>query len=126
MRAVDTNVLVRLVTGDDLRQTSLAEAFVENGAWASTVALVETVWVIGSVYGLSLADQAGAVGMLLQQRQLVLQDREAVEAALELFRSKPSLGFADCMILASARKIGHLPLGTFDKNLAKLPDTQKL
>jgi predicted nucleic-acid-binding protein len=126
MRAVDTNVLVRLITRDDLRQTSLAEAFVEKGAWVSTVTLVETLWVLGSVYGLNPQAQADVLDMLLQQGQLMLQDREAVETALELFQSKPALGFEDCMILASARKAGHLPLGTFDKNLAKLPDTQRL
>ena len=33
MRAVDTNVILRLITGDGARQTATAEAFVEKGAW---------------------------------------------------------------------------------------------
>jgi predicted nucleic-acid-binding protein len=33
MRAIDTNVLVRLVVGDDLEQVRLAESFVKTGAW---------------------------------------------------------------------------------------------
>jgi predicted nucleic-acid-binding protein len=64
--------------------------------------------------------------MLLNHRDLVLQEAEVVHAALELFRVKPILGFSDCLILESARKAGHLPLGTFDRNLAKVEGTHKL
>jgi predicted nucleic-acid-binding protein len=45
MRAVDTNVLVRMVVGDDPRQTNAAELFVEAGAWVSVVVLAEATWV---------------------------------------------------------------------------------
>jgi len=36
------------------------------------------------------------------------------------------LGFSDCLVLEIARKAGHLPLGTFDRGLAKLNGTKKL
>ena len=49
-----------------------------------------------------------------------------VGAALAHFQQRPALGFSDCLILEIARKAGHLPLGTFDRGLAKLPDAQKL
>ncbi len=42
MRAVDTNVLVRLLARDDPKQVAAAEAFVSPGAWISHLALVET------------------------------------------------------------------------------------
>ena len=64
--------------------------------------------------------------MLLDHRQLVLYDGECVAAALELFRAKPSLSFSDCLILETARKAGHLPLGTFDRTLGKVEGTQRL
>jgi predicted nucleic-acid-binding protein len=126
MRAVDTNVLVRLITRDDSRQTASAEAFVANGAWVPALVLAESVWVLGAVYGLKPTDQATAIQMLLDHRDLVLHDREIVASALQLFRNRPSLGFSDCLVIESARKAGHLPLGTFDRNLAKLDGTQKL
>ena len=53
MRAVDTNVLVRLIVRDDPEQVARAEVFVEHGAWISLPAFVETVWVLKSVYGLN-------------------------------------------------------------------------
>ena len=126
MRAVDTNVLVRLIARDDTRQTAAAEAFVANGAWVSILALVETVWVLASVYDLNAEDQARAIAMLLDHRQLVVHDHESVTAALQLFRLKPSLGFSDCLLLELARRAGHLPLGTFDRNLGKVEGAQKL
>jgi predicted nucleic acid-binding protein len=45
---------------------------------------------------------------------------------LTLFRSEPVLGFSDCLILQLARKAGHLPLGTFDRNIGKIDGAQKL
>jgi len=126
MRAVDTNVLIRLITSDDSRQTSSAEHFVRNGAWVSTLALAEAVWVLGAVYKLTANAQATAIQMLLRHSDLVLQDADAVTAALELFRAKPARGFSDCLILHLAKKAGHIPLGTFDRDLAKVPGTQKL
>jgi len=49
-----------------------------------------------------------------------------VAQALARFRSRPSLGFSDCLVLEIARKAGHLPLGTFDRGLAKLEGAQRL
>jgi predicted nucleic-acid-binding protein len=126
MRAVDTNVLVRLITRDDPKHTTAAESFIEKGAWISPLVLAEAIWVLDSVYELNPKEQAIAIEMLLNHRSLVLHNRETVTAALELFRERPALGFSDCLILESARKAGHLPLGTFDRNLAKVEGTQKL
>ena len=69
---------------------------------------------------------ATAVDMLLNHRDLTLQDAEAVEAALEQYRAKPAVSFSDCLVLEVARKAGHLPLGTFDRDLAKLDGAQRL
>ena len=126
MRAVDTNVLVRLVTRDDKQQVAAAEAFVRDGAWVSHLVLVETMWVLESVYDISPKGIATAIEMLLSHEALTLQDADVVEAALTQFRRKPALGFSDCMVLEVARKAGHLPLGTFDRGLAKLNGAQAL
>lgn len=126
MRAVDTNVLIRLVTRDDARQTAAAETFVSNGAWVSQLALAEATWVLTAVYDLDASAIATAVDMLLNHKDLSLQDSEVVANALERFRKRPALGFSDCLMLEVARKAGHLPLGTFDRNLAKLEGAKRL
>ena len=126
MRAVDTNVLVRLATRDDARQTAAAEAFVADGAWIPQLALVEAMWVLASVYDLGPEKIATAVEMFLNHRDLTVQDPDVVAAALESFRQRPALGFSDCLILEVARKAGHVPLGTFDRDLSRLDGTHKL
>ncbi len=126
MRAVDTNLLVRLATRDDVRQTAAAEAFVAGGAWVPHLALIEAMWVLASLYELGPEKIATAVAMFLHHRDLTIQDAEVVAAALEQFRQRPGLGFSDCLILETARKAGHLPLGTFDRELGKLAGAQRL
>src|SRR5262245_34532196 len=98
MRAVDTNVLVRLATRDDAKQVAAAEAFVAKGAWVPHLVLAETTWVLASVYELGPAEIATAVEMLLNHRDFTLQDADAVAAALEQFRKRPKLGFSDCLV----------------------------
>ena len=120
MRAVDTNILVRLITRHDRKQTAVAESFASKGTWVSTLVLMETTWVLTAVYDLAHAEMETVIDMLLHHRNLNLQDPDVVAAALEQYRKRPALGFSDCLILETARKAGHLPLGTFDKNLAKL------
>ena len=126
MRAVDTNVLVRLLTRDDVKQVAAAEAFVARGAWVSHLVLAEATWVLTAVYDRGPAEIAKAVEMLLNHEHLTLQDSEAVAAAVAGFRRRPALGFSDCLVLEVARKAGHVPLGTFDRNLAKLDDVVRL
>ena len=126
MRAVDTNVLVRLVTRDDRRQVAAAESFVSKGAWVSTLVLMEATWVLTAVYELTRAQISTAIDMLLRHRDLTIQEADSVAAALEQYRSQPRLGFSDCLILEVARKACHLPLGTFDRDLSKLDGAERL
>lgn len=126
MRAVDTNVLVRLIARDDPKQVAAAEAFVEPGAWISHLVLVETIWVLSSVYDLDARRLGLAVELLLDHDTLSLQDPDVARAALADFRARPKTSFSDCLIHQVARKAGHRPLGTFDRELARLEGTQKL
>ena len=126
MRAVDTNVLVRMITRDDPRQAARSDAFVATGAWVSMLALTEAAWVLTSVYDMSPAQLATSVRMLLDHQQLTLQDPELIESALETFTAKPTIGFSDALLLELARRAGHLPLGTFDRNVSRLDGAEKL
>ncbi|OFW04688.1 MAG: PIN domain-containing protein [Acidobacteria bacterium RIFCSPLOWO2_02_FULL_68_18] len=126
MRAVDTNVLVRLITRDDARQVAVAEAFVGKGAWVPHLAIAETTWVLASVYGRAPDAVATAVEMLLSHEQLTVQDADAVAAAVAQFREQPRVGFSDCLMVEIARKSGHTPLGTFDRDLGTVDGAQRL
>jgi predicted nucleic-acid-binding protein len=126
VRAVDTNVLVRLITRDDPKQVAAAEAFVANGAWVPHLALAEATWVLSSVYDRRPEAIATAIEMLLDHEQLTLQEPDTVAAAVAQFRRRPAVGFSDCLMLAVARKAGHGPLGTFDRDLSKIDGAQRL
>ena len=126
MHAIDTNVLVRLLVRDDPRQLDIAERFIIKGAWVSHVVLVETLWVLDAVYARSAEQIGAAVELMLAHADLTLQDADVIAAALGHFRAKPKLGFSDCLVLEIARKAGHLPLCTFDRQLGKLAGSHRL
>ena len=126
MRTVDTNVLVRLLTRDDAKQVAVAEAFVRTGAWVPHLAIAEATWVLASVYDRDPQAIATAVEMLLSHEHLTVQDTEVVAAAVAQFRQQPKVGFSDCLMLEVARKAGHMPLGTFDRDLGKIAGAQQL
>ena len=126
MRALDTNVLVRLLVGDDQKQFKIAEEFVAKGAWVSHLVLAETTWVLRAIYDRTPMQIIALIDVLLAHEQLIVQDADTVTMALEDLRLRPALGFSDCLVVAIARKAGHTPLGSFDKQLAKLKDTVRL
>ena len=126
MRAIDTNVLVRLLTRDDARQVAAAEAFIVAGASVPHLAIAEAAWVLSSVYDRGPEAIATAVEMLLRHDHLTIQDSETVAAAVVRFRRQPRIGFSDCLMVEVARKAGHVPFGTFDRGLSKIEGVQRL
>ena len=126
MRAVDTHVVVRLIVRDDPEQVRAAEKFTSGGAWISHLVLAETSWVLDAVYERTAEQIVTAIDMLLSHKDLTLQDADVVTSALEQFRKRPALGFTDCLVIEVSRKAGHMPVGTFDRNLAKLDGTERL
>jgi predicted nucleic-acid-binding protein len=88
--------------------------------------LAEAMWVLDAVYDRTPEQTASAIDMLLNHKDLTVQDAEVVTTALEHFRKRPALGFSDVLVLEIARKAGHTPLGTFALNLAKLEGAKRL
>lgn len=123
MGAVDTNVLVRLLVADDPAQTKRAVAFLEahRPVWISTIVLVETVWVLVTVYLWSKAQILAMLQTATNSRDFAFQTVEPVRAAIHLYASSKA-DFSDCLALELARAEGHLPFATFDKAITKLPD----
>ncbi len=126
MRAADTNIVVRVLARDEPRQVRQAEAFVAGGASISHLVLAEAI--LGSrldVPSTVLGRRRHHRELLLNHQEFVLEDPPTVAAALAKFRSRPALGFSDCLILEIARKAGHLPLGTFDRELGKIDGAER-
>lgn len=79
---------------------------------------MQRTWVLNSVNALPPSKLARAVELLLDHRQLVLQDFAAMEAVLREFRARPSPGFSDCLMLASATAARAVAIDTGSIELA--------
>jgi predicted nucleic-acid-binding protein len=114
--ALDTNVIVRIVTEDDPKQLKAAlKVFKADSLWICKTVLLETEWVLRYSYGLSPKSILSTFRKLLGYPQLQVEDRQAVLWALRLFEQ--GLDFADALHLASSR--GAARLVTFDQPFAK-------
>lgn len=127
MLAVDTNALILAITGDDPAQSPVALEFIRahSPVWVSSAVLIETIWVLESVYECAKPQIVEALNRIIKNKSLALENPQAARAALELFRSKGRLSFDDCMILEITRNAGHV-LITFDKALGKVDGAQAL
>jgi predicted nucleic acid-binding protein len=114
--AVDTNVVIRLLTGDDPDQAARARALFENETvrLPKTVAL-ESEWVLRRLYGFDRGGVAAALTALVALPNVRCEDEAAVVAALEWATS--GLDFADALHLASARSA--TAFATFDADLVR-------
>jgi len=100
MTAVDTNVLVRLLTGDDPKQAAAAKSIFSAGAvWIAKTVLLETAWVLRSLYGFEDAAIHGALTKLLGLKNVQVEEEPSVAAALAL--TVHGIEFADALHLNS-------------------------
>jgi len=123
---LDACTMFPMLVRDSPEQVRLAESFIASGAWVSHLVLAEAMWVLDALYDRTPEQIAGAIDMLLNHKDLTIQDAEVVTTALGHFRKRPALGFSDCLVLEIARKAGHTPLGTFARDLAKLEGVRRL
>ena len=127
MAAIDTNVLVRLVTRDDAAQFEKANAFVHKHqpVLVTQLSVLELVWVLMSRYGLDKPKVGQVVEALLEMAELDVEQPAILEAALKTWQGSKA-DFADCFILETVKAASETPLGTFDATLAKLEGCKRL
>lgn len=119
MIAIDTSVLVRLVTRDDDAQARRAAALFEREQiYVGKTMLLETEWVLRFSYELSRPVILNALKSSVGLPQVTVEDGPAVAEALDLFET--GMDFADALHLASSREAAHF--ATFDERLKKLAD----
>lgn len=113
--AVDTNLLVRLATGDDAREHRAVSAALAARPWrVFPTVLLETEWVLRSRYGFSPTQFAAFVEWMRASGRVVLADAEAVNAAIR--HHGAGMDFADALHIAQCN--GE-PFLTLDKTLLR-------
>jgi predicted nucleic-acid-binding protein len=119
----DTNLLVRAITGDDRRQSKVAQAQLENAdVVALTIpALCELAWVLSQGYKISSNDIAEAIRRLIDSANVAV-NRPAAEAGLLLLDAGGD--FADGIIAYEGSWLGAEIFVSFDKKAAGLMQAQ--
>ncbi|MDD5059368.1 MAG: type II toxin-antitoxin system VapC family toxin [Sideroxydans sp.] len=131
MIALDTNVLVRLVTRDNEAQAQRAKAVFdthgeEHGCFfVSDIVLVELCWTLSRSYELQRADIARTVRALLENSSIAFESSLVVRNALNSFETTTA-DFPDCLIVAKAGHAGCSHTLTFDQRMKLLPEVQLL
>ena len=125
MIGLDTNILVRYLTQDDPIQSAKATEIIErrfneeNPGFVSTVAMVETVWVLDRGYRLAANEIAAAVERMLQTDVLVVENEQEVFTAMIALKEGQG-SFAGAMIAALAARAGCSCTLTFDQKALRL------
>jgi len=124
MIGLDTNVLVRYVMQDDVRQSAKATKLIESlslesKGFVSLVALIQSVWVLECCYELKKPQAVMTIEQLLRSRELLIESSESVWKALRVFRGATA-DFADSVIDAASHQAGCATVMTFDRAASKL------
>ncbi|CCJ08754.1 PIN domain-containing protein [Methylocystis sp. SC2] len=128
MIALDTIVLVRYLAQDDREQAKAATRFIEEALTAgdpgfiSTIVLCEIIWVLETCYNLTRADLVSIIKALLDTRQIVVDEADAVRAAL----NHSSVDLVDAIIHEVGRSRRCQRTVTFDRKFARLAGVELL
>ena len=126
MIALDTNILLRLLTKDDPAQAEKAKNFYQREisqkrkSFITLITLVETVWVLKARYKRSKSEISMVINGLLYGEDMVVDRKESVEAALMRYQTG-SADFSDYLIAEIALAQGAEYIATFDKKATKEP-----
>jgi predicted nucleic-acid-binding protein len=116
MNAVDTNVVVRLIVGDNPDQEAAARNLIRRGSvWISKTVLLETIWVLRNFYRLEAAEIYEMLESLIRLEDVQVEDASSVANAFDLMEH--GVDPADAMHLASTP--AGSSFATFDRDLVR-------
>ena len=117
MRAVDTNVVVRYLTGDHPEQAARARAAIDEGhVFASTSVMLESEWVLRSVYGFAGEEVAMALRSFSGLANVSVENPVLLAEALD--RAEKGMDFADALHLGAAARCEAML--TFDRRFIEM------
>ena len=117
MRAVDTNVVVRYLTGDHPEQAARARAAIDGGpVFASTTVMLESEWVLRSVYGFAGTEIAAALRSFSGLPTVSVESPVVLAEALD--RAQTGMDFADALHLGAAARCEVML--TFDRRFIEM------
>lgn len=124
MKALDTNILVRLLVNDDHTQTQIVydlfkKAEIEKEIfYISHLVILELVWVLDSVYEINRTNLVEAIHQLTLMPLLQFEDLDIINKFVQESK-KTNIDLADLMMAITANHNGCEKTITFDKKAAK-------
>jgi len=116
MLAIDTNLIVRYLTGDHPKQSPRARAIIDGqSVFAGITVMLEVEWVLCSTYDYRPADVARALRAFAGLPTVTVEDAASVATALD--RAEKGMDFADALHLGRAAHCSGF--ASFDRKLAK-------
>ncbi len=126
MYGLDTNVLIRYLLRDDPVQAEQARAMIESAVQSGEpvviclLTMLESEWVLRSCASLDKKAVISTFRMLLETRDIIIEQEETLEEALYLYENN-NTDFADCIMAARYARLGCSAMLTFDKKASQLP-----
>lgn len=129
---VDTDVLIRLLTGDDRRKQDAARAFftgVEDGRFTAAApesVIADAVFVLSSprLYGTPRPRVAELLSSLARLPHFRVHNRQVVLRALDLFGNS-GLGFGDALLVAHLERQGGGILYSYDRHFDRFATIER-
>ena len=123
MIGIDTNIFLRFYLKDNPDQSARAAALIQSFAppelgYISLVTLAELIWVLDRTYRKSRGEISALIRGLLESKQVILENPDAVDQALRRFEST-NADFSDCLIERLCASAGCTKTVTFDVGAAK-------
>lgn len=124
---VDTNILIRHLTGDPAAMAAQATAFLESESelLLADVIVAETIYVLESFYETPRVQIAEAIRSLLAFDSVVSVDPALVLRAVEVYETE-RLDFAEAYLVACAESTGVGAVASFDKDIDRMPTVDRI
>ena len=126
MKGLDTNVLLRMITADNVEQGERIRRYLRSERqhlpfWINRIVLCELVWSLTTSFKFDRGSVARVVMLLLRSDEVTIEGHRVVRDALYLFRTSKA-DFADCLIGLSNGLAGCARTATFDRRAAELDE----
>jgi predicted nucleic acid-binding protein len=124
---VDTNVLIRHLTGDPPEMASRATLFLatETELFLADLVVAETVYVLESFYEAPRPQIARSVRSLLALGSVVCVDAPLLRRAVEIYETN-RLDFTEAYLVASAESTGVTRIASFDRSIDRVGTVERI
>jgi predicted nucleic acid-binding protein len=118
---VDTNILIRHLTGDPPQMAARATAYLgaEDDLYLTDIVVAETIYVLESFYEVPRPRVADAIRSLLALVSMIVVDRGLLLRAVELYETA-RLDFAEAYLVACAESTGIFRVASFEKTIDRV------